>query len=113
MTIPDIRPRSGRPYDQRLARFLIKPFAKTGLYPNAVTGLSFALGLTAAYMFAVAIEAMAGLAALLMEAAPEKTVSAVEVAIFRSCVRPKSMNAERANRGVPDGLRALEILRSP
>jgi phosphatidylglycerophosphate synthase len=65
MTIPETRPRSGGPYDQRLARFLIKPFAKTGLHPNAVTGLSFALGLTAAYMFAVAIETMAGLAALL------------------------------------------------
>jgi hypothetical protein len=65
MTTPAIRQRSGGPYDQRLARFLIKPFAKTGLHPNAVTGLSFALGLTAAYMFAVAIEAMAGLAALL------------------------------------------------
>jgi subtilisin family serine protease len=56
---------------------------------------------------------VAGLAALLMEAAPEKTVSAVEAAIFRSCVRHKAMNAERANRGAPDGLRALEILRTP
>lgn len=56
---------------------------------------------------------VAGLAALLMEAAPEKTVSAVEAAIFRSCVRHKAMNAERANRGAPDGMRALEILRAP
>ena len=54
---------------------------------------------------------VAGLAALLMEAAPDEPVSAIENAIFRSCVRHSEMNAERANRGAPDGVRALEILR--
>lgn len=61
----NLMPRSGGPYDQRLARILIRPFAGTGLHPNAVTAVSFAFGLASAYTFAVAIETMAGLAALL------------------------------------------------
>jgi subtilisin family serine protease len=54
---------------------------------------------------------VAGLAALLMEAAPDKPVGAIEAAIFGSCVRHDGMSTERASRGAPDGVRALEILR--
>lgn len=57
--------RLGGPYDQRLARLLIRPFANTALHPNAVTGVSLVLGLTAACMFAVDVEGLAGWAALL------------------------------------------------
>jgi subtilisin family serine protease len=53
---------------------------------------------------------VAGLAALLMEAAPDRSIDMVESAIFRSCLR-RGMNVERCNRGVPDGLRALKFLR--
>jgi phosphatidylglycerophosphate synthase len=60
-----ITPRAGGPYDQRLARMLIRPFVNTGLHPNAVSGVSFVLGITAACMFAVDIERLAGWAALL------------------------------------------------
>jgi subtilisin family serine protease len=52
---------------------------------------------------------VAGLAALLMEAAPGRSIDVVESAIFRSCTR-RGMSVERCNRGVPDGLRALKIL---
>lgn len=58
-------PPAGGPYDQRLARLLIRPFANTALHPNAVMGVSLALGLTAAYIFAVDIERLVGWAALL------------------------------------------------
>jgi len=53
---------------------------------------------------------VAGLAALLMEAAPDHAIDVVESAIFRSCTR-RGMSVERCNRGVPDGLRALKFLR--
>ena len=53
---------------------------------------------------------IAGLAALLMQARPKATIFRVERAIFESCVRSASMPADRANRGLPDGLKALELL---
>jgi hypothetical protein len=64
-TTTNIRTRSGGPYDQRLARYLIRPYANTGLHPNTVTGLSFLLAQTAACMFAIAVERLAGWGALL------------------------------------------------
>ncbi len=53
---------------------------------------------------------IAGLAALLMQAKPGATVQQVEQAIFDSCRRPATMRSSRANRGVPDGPRALSLL---
>ena len=53
---------------------------------------------------------IAGLAALLMQARPNATISRVERAIFDSCVRSPSMTPDRANRGLPNGLKALELL---
>lgn len=44
--------RSGGPYDQRLARFLIRPLARTAVRPNHVTFLSFGFGIAAALLFA-------------------------------------------------------------
>jgi subtilisin family serine protease len=54
---------------------------------------------------------IAGLAALLFEAVPTATARQVETAIFNSCQRPPGLKLERANRGIPNGPRALEILR--
>ena len=53
---------------------------------------------------------LAGLAALLLEAHPDRTLQAVETAIFSSCVRPPGMLVTRGNRGIPNGLQALETL---
>ena len=53
---------------------------------------------------------IAGLAALLFEAVPTATADQVEAAIIGSCQLPATMAVERANRGVPDGPRALGIL---
>jgi subtilisin len=53
---------------------------------------------------------IAGLAALLLEAVPNATVSKLESAIFSSCKRPASMPKNRANRGVPYGPAALDKL---
>jgi subtilisin len=53
---------------------------------------------------------IAGLAALLMQARPNATIRQVERAIFESCLRSPSMPPDRANRGLPDGLRALQLL---
>ncbi len=61
----DLKIATGGPYDQRLARRIIRPFARTGLTPNMVTGISFALGLASAVTFGYAAETMAGWAALL------------------------------------------------
>ena len=54
---------------------------------------------------------IAGLAALLLSAAPAATIDEVEQAILGSCTRPSGMPQARANRGIPDALTALEILR--
>jgi archaetidylinositol phosphate synthase len=61
----EIKMATGGPYDQRLARHLIRPFARTGLTPNMVTGISFLFGLGAAFTFAFAVETHAWLGALL------------------------------------------------
>lgn len=61
----DIKMATGGPYDQRLARHLIRPFARTGLTPNMVTAISFLFGLASAFTFAFAIDSMAGWGALL------------------------------------------------
>lgn len=53
---------------------------------------------------------VAGLAALLFQAKPEATVEMVEQAILASCQRPAGMAQGRANRGVPDAVRAIEHL---
>jgi subtilisin family serine protease len=55
---------------------------------------------------------VAGLAALLMQAEPTKTIDLVEAAIFDSCTRLAGETAERQNRGVPNAVKALEILRA-
>lgn len=53
---------------------------------------------------------IAGLAALLMQAAPDASIEAIESAIFRSAQRASGMQAQRANRGIPDAVLALSIL---
>jgi subtilisin family serine protease len=53
---------------------------------------------------------MAGLAALLFQAKPNATIDEVERAILGSCQRPAGMIADRGNRGVPDAVRAFELL---
>ena len=40
-------------WDQRLAHILVKPLVATPVHPNHLTGLSFVMGLTAAFMFAL------------------------------------------------------------
>lgn len=53
---------------------------------------------------------VAGLAAVLLQARPGATISQLEQAIINSCARPKSMKEARANRGVPDAVRAYQLL---
>jgi subtilisin len=53
---------------------------------------------------------VAGLAALLLQAKPEATATQLEEAILGSCSRPAGMPAARANRGVPDAVKAFSIL---
>lgn len=53
---------------------------------------------------------VAGLAALLMEAAPRKTADEIERALFDSCKLGPHMAEERAHRGLPSGPRALRLL---
>lgn len=53
---------------------------------------------------------VAGLAALLLQAAPNASIDDVERAIFASCALGPGMQADRANRGLPNGPRALALL---
>lgn len=53
---------------------------------------------------------IAGLAALLMQARPDVPIARIEAAILQSCSLPGGMPAPRANRGVPDAVRALALL---
>ena len=53
---------------------------------------------------------VAGLAALLLQAAPSATPDRIEGAIFASCSRTAGMTVDRANRGIPAAVRALEAL---
>ena len=53
---------------------------------------------------------IAGLAALLMEAAPHASIDEIEQAIFDSCQQLPSETKDRQNRGVPDALQAITAL---
>ncbi|WP_441233471.1 S8 family peptidase [Bradyrhizobium sp. 930_D9_N1_4] len=53
---------------------------------------------------------IAGLAALLLQARPDATANQLEQAIVGSCTLPASMQEARANHGVPDALKAFELL---
>ena len=53
---------------------------------------------------------VAGLAALIKQAAPSATASDLEAAIFASCRRPASMDVNRGNMGIPDAVAALNHL---
>ena len=53
------------PYDQRLARACIRPFAGTALHPNTVTGVSLTLGIASGLSFAAGGSGMQHIAALL------------------------------------------------
>ena len=53
------------PYDQRLARACISPFAGTALHPNVVTGFSLALGIASGLSFAAGGSGMQHIAALM------------------------------------------------
>jgi subtilisin len=52
---------------------------------------------------------ISGLAALLMQAKPDKTIDEVESAIFQSC-KLGQLTPDRANRGMPDAVEALKLL---
>lgn len=53
---------------------------------------------------------ISGLAALLMQAAPAATIDQIEAAIFESCTVLPDELAGRQNRGVPDAVKALQLL---
>jgi subtilisin family serine protease len=53
---------------------------------------------------------VAGLAALLLHAAPSASAADIEKAILESCSLPASMPDYRANRGVPDAVKAAGLL---
>jgi subtilisin len=53
---------------------------------------------------------VAGLAALLLQAKPDATAVQLETAILQSCSLVSSMPAARANRGVPDAVKAYSLL---
>src|SRR5207249_186324 len=53
---------------------------------------------------------ISGLAALLMQAAPAATIDQIEAAIFDSCTVLPDELADRQNRGVPDAVKALQLL---
>lgn len=53
---------------------------------------------------------IAGLAALLMQARPTKTIDEIEKAIFDSCTPLAGEATDRQNRGVPDAVKALSFL---
>lgn len=56
--------RAIKPYDQRLARLLVAPLARTPIHPNHLTTVTLVLGQAAALLFALRID-LAGVAALL------------------------------------------------
>lgn len=56
-------PPSEIPYDQRLARMLIRPLVGTPIHPNHLTALSFCFGLLAALLFTFGGAHMTGVAA--------------------------------------------------
>ncbi|MCC6588936.1 MAG: S8 family serine peptidase [Bryobacterales bacterium] len=56
---------------------------------------------------------VAGLAALLWEAKPGATIDEIEAAIYKACTRSPAMPEDRANRGMPDAVKALTCLLKP
>jgi phosphatidylglycerophosphate synthase len=58
-----VTPVSEIPYDQRLARLLVRPLVRTPVHPNHLTALSLLLGITASALFAFAGPALVDLAA--------------------------------------------------
>ena len=50
-------------WDQRLARILVRPLARTSVHPNAITTLGLMMGLLAGYLFAQGDPALANWAA--------------------------------------------------
>ena len=54
---------------------------------------------------------LAGLAALLIEACPGATVAQLQAAILKACARMPNMQVDRANLGIPDGVKALAVLK--
>lgn len=53
---------------------------------------------------------VAGLAALLFQAQPTATAAQIEQAILSSCTLQRGMERDRANRGCPDAVKALQAL---
>lgn len=53
---------------------------------------------------------VAGLAALLFDAKPKATIDQVQEAILASCEMPAGATPDRIGRGIPNGLKALQIL---
>lgn len=53
---------------------------------------------------------IAGLAALLLQAKPAATAAELEAAIVGSCVLPSGMDPTRGSHGVPDAIRAFQLL---
>ncbi len=53
------------PWDQRLARVLVRPLVNTPVHPNVLTAAGLVMGLTAAFMFARGDPGLADWAALL------------------------------------------------
>ncbi len=56
---------------------------------------------------------LSGLAAMLWEAKPAATAEEIEAAIYASCSLTGTATADRANRGIPDGPKALQALLKP
>jgi subtilisin family serine protease len=54
---------------------------------------------------------VSGLAALLCEADPAASVDDIEQAVFASCTRRAGVDEDRAGRGTPNAVKALEALR--
>jgi subtilisin len=55
---------------------------------------------------------IAGLAALLMQVAPTATINQIESAIFDSCTLLPGDLIERQGKGIPDAVKALELIRA-
>lgn len=67
-------------------------------------------GFTAKNGTSMAAPHVSGLAALLFQAKPDATAAQVESAILASCALPATLDADRANRGIPNAVRALQAL---
>ncbi|MHA1599875.1 MAG: CDP-alcohol phosphatidyltransferase family protein [Alphaproteobacteria bacterium] len=51
------------PYDQRIARILVRPLARIGITPNQITAFTLVLALAASWLFALGDTALANMAA--------------------------------------------------